>query len=226
MKKHKLILEFSEFNAQRMNSDSVQASVHVDNPTLSTNAFDKHEDIVRQSIARLGQLQGSMMGSAAYRSLKSKLSLDDQDITALKIIRIVKNTNLNYDVFISFIIDGEEYWGVIKNILSNDAKLKSEVFKDSELIQTKEWVIKLEGLLLKNVLNFLKPNSGFYKQLKDDVICFSAIDGKMLKMNIGTEIEVLKSYNDKIIFKHDGVKYHMTGDNFVYFNWWFEKIDS
>ena len=141
MKKHKLILEFSEFNAQRMNSDSVQASVHVDNPTLSTNAFDKHEDIVRQSIARLGQLQGSMMGSAAYRSLKSKLSLDDQDITALKIIRIVKNTNLNYDVFISFIIDGEEYWGVIKNILSNDAKLKSEVFKDSELIQTKEWVI-------------------------------------------------------------------------------------
>jgi hypothetical protein len=226
MKKYKLILEFSEFNAQRMNSDSVQASVHVDNPTLSTNAFDKHEDIVRQSISRLGQLQGSMMGSAAYRSLKSKLSLDDQDVTALKIIRIVKNTNLNYDVFISFIIDGEEYWGVIKNILSNDAKLKSEVFKDSELIQTKEWVIKLEGLLLKNVLNFLKPNGGFYKQLKDEVICFSGVDGKMLKMNIGTEIEVLKSYNDKIIFKHDGVKYHMIGDNFVYFNWWFEKIDS
>jgi len=226
MKKYKLILEFSEFNAQRMNSDSVQASVHVDNPTLSTNAFDKHEDIVRQSISRLGQLQGSMMGSAAYRSLKSKLSLDDQDVTALKIIRIVKNTNLNYDVFISFIIDGEEYWGVIKNILSNDAKLKSEVFKDSELIQTKEWIIKLEGFLLKNVLNFLKPNSGFYKQLKDDVICFSGVDGKMLKMNIGTEIEVLKSYNDKIIFRHDGVKYHMTGDNFVYFNWWFEKIDS
>jgi hypothetical protein len=225
MKKSNLIVEFSEFNAQRMNPDSAQVATHVDNPALSTNAFDKHEDIVRQSIARLGQLQGSMMGSASYRSLKSKLSLDDQDITSLKIIRINKNQNLNYDVFISFVIDEYEYWGVIKNI-TNSPKLKSEVFKDHELIQTKEWVIKLEGLILKNVLNFLKPKGGFYKQLKDEIICYSSIDGKMLKMNEGTEIELLKSYDDKIIFKYDGVKYHLIGDNFVYFNWWFEKIDD
>lgn len=225
MKKSNLIVEFSEFNAQRMNPDSVQPAAHVDNPSLSTNAFDKHEDIVRQSIARLGQLQGSMMGSASYRSLKSKLSLDNQDITSLKIIRITKNQNLNYDVFISFVIDDYEYWGVIKNI-TNSPKLKSEVFKDHELIQTKEWVIKLEGLILKNVLNFLKPKGGFYKQLKDEIICYSGIDGKMLKMNEGTEIELIKSYDDKIIFKYDGVKYHLIGDNFVYFNWWFEKIDD
>jgi hypothetical protein len=226
MKKSKLILEFTEFNALRLNSDSTQMGVgQVDNPQLSTNAFDKHQDLVRQSIARLGQLQGSMMNSAGYRSLKSKLSLDNQDLQELKIIRIVKNQNLNYDVFISFKIDDYEYWGVIKNI-TRDPKLKSEVFKDHELIQTKEWVIKLEGLILKNIMRFLKPKSGLYKQIQDEVICFSSINGKMMKMKSGTEIEVLKSYDDKIIFKYDDEKYSFTEDNFIYFNWWFQKIDD
>jgi hypothetical protein len=225
MKRSKLILEFSEFNALRLNPTSAQVVGQVDDPQLSTNAFDKHQDLVRQSIARLGQLQGSMMGSSAYRSLKSKLSLESQEIQELKIIRIVKNQNLNYDVFISFKIDDYEYWGVVKNI-TRDPKLKSEVFKDSELIQTKEWVIKLEGLILKNILRFLKPKGGIYKQLKDEVICFSSLDGKMLKMKIGTEIEVLKSYDDKIIFKYEDEKYHLNDDNFIYFNWWFEKIEN
>jgi hypothetical protein len=223
-RKDKLILEFTEFNAQRLNPDSVQAAQHVDNPQLSTNAFDKHEDLVRQAISRLGQIQGSL-GSSAYKTLKSKLSLEHQDVKSLKIIRIVKNQNLNYDAFISFQIDDKEYWGVVKDI-TKDPKFKSEVFKDDELIQTKEWTIKLQGLIIKNILSFLKPKWGIYKQLKDEVICYSALEGKMLKMVSGTEIEVLKSYDDRIIFKHEGEKFTLTGDNFIYFNWWFEKIED
>lgn len=226
MKKRKsnLILEFTEFNLQRHNPESIQVAQHVDNPQLSTNAFDKHEDLVRQSISRLGQLQGSL-GSSAYKTLKSKLSLEDQDITSLKIIRITKNQNMNYDVFISFNIGEYEYWGVVKNI-TKTPELKSEVFKDNDLIQTKEWIIKLKGFIVKNILNFLKPQSGFYKQIKDEVTCFSSIDGKMMKMKSGSEIEVLKSYDDKIIFRYDGEKFSLTGDNFIYFNWWFEKVED
>ena len=147
MKRSKhLILEFTEFNAQRFNPDSVQASVHVDNPALSTNAFDKHEDLVRQAISRIDQLQGSLTGSAAYRTLKSKLALEDQEIQELKIIRIVKNS-LQYDVYLNFKIQEEEYWGVIKDILGN-SEFKSEVFKDHDLVQTREWVIKMKGLII------------------------------------------------------------------------------
>jgi hypothetical protein len=227
MKKRKgkyLILETSEFNFQRMNSDSVQAAVTVDDPKLSTNAFDKHEDLVRQAVSKIGALQGSLMGSAAYRTLKSKLALEDQEIKSLKIVRIVKNQNLNYDVYVSFIIDEQEYWGVVKDILGN-SEFKSEVFKDHDLIQTKEWVIKLKGLMIKNIKSFLKPQFGMFKSLKEDIICYSLINGKMLSMPKEAEIEVLKSYDNKIIFKYQNEKYALTGDNFIYFNWWFEKID-
>jgi hypothetical protein len=225
MKRSKyLILEFTEFNAQRFNPDSVQASVHVDDPKLSTNAFDKHEDLVRQAVSRIGQLQGALMGSAAYRTLKSKLALEDQEITELKIIRIAKNA-LQYDIYISFKIKEEEYWGVIKDILGN-SEFKSEVFKDHDLIQTKEWVIKLKGLIIKIIKNFLKPQFGKFKSLTDEIVCYSLVTGKMLKMNQGSEIEVLKSYDNKIIFEYENDKYALTGDNFIYFNWWFEKIED
>ena len=225
MKRSKhLILEFSEFNLQRLNPDTVQAAVTVDDPKLSTNAFDKHEDLVRQAVSKIGALQGSLMGSAAYRTLKSKLALEDQEIKSLKIVRIVKNQNLNYDVYVSFIIDEQEYWGVVKDILGN-SEFKSEVFKDHDLIQTKEWVIKLKGLMIKNIKSFLKPQFGMFKSLKEDIICYSLINGKMLSMPKEAEIEVLKSYDNKIIFKYQNEKYALTGDNFIYFNWWFEKID-
>jgi len=225
MKRSKyLILEFTEFNAQRFNPDSVQASVHVDDPKLSTNAFDKHEDLVRQAVSRIGQLQGSLMSSAAYRTLKSKLSLEDQEITEMKIIRIVKNA-LQYDVYLNFKIKEDEYWGVIKDILGN-SEFKSEVFKDHDLIQTKEWVIKLKGLIIKIIKNFLKPQFGKFKSLTDEIVCYSLITGKMLKMSQGSEIEVLKSYDNKIIFEYENDKYALTGDNFIYFNWWFEPINQ
>lgn len=219
-----LIREFTEFNAQRFNPDSVQASVHVDDPKLSTNAFDKHEDLVRQAVSRIGQLQGSLMGSAAYRTLKSKLALEDQEIKELKIIRIVKNS-LQYDVYISFKIAEDEYWGVVKDILGN-SEFKSEVFKDHDLIQTREWVIKLKGLIIKLIKNFLKPQFGKFKSLTDEIICYSLITGKMLKMKSNSIIEVLKSYDNKIIFEFENEKYALTGDNFIYFNWWFEPINQ
>lgn len=223
--KSHLIKEFSEFNLQRMNPDSVQPAAHVDNPALSTNAFDKHEDIIRQAISKLGQFQGALMGTAAYRSLKSKLSLEKQELQNLKIVRIVKDENYKYDVYITLKIDDFEYWGVIKDIMGN-TDFKSEVFKDIDLMQTKEWVIKIKGLIIKNIKAFLKPQFGKFRLINDRIICYSLINGGMLEMKKGVEIEVLKAYDDKIIFTYENDKYSLTGDNFIYFNWWFEMISE
>jgi len=44
-------------------------------------------------------------------------------------------------------------------------------------------------------------------------------------MQQGIEIEVLKSYDNKIVIKHESDTYNLIGDNFIYFNWWFEKVD-
>ena len=226
MKRSKnLILEFSEFNAQRLNSDSVRASIHVDDPSLSINAFDKHEDIIRNAIAKIGTLSKALQNTSGYRSLKSKLSLDDQDISNLKIIKIVKSTSYLYDIYLTFVIDEEEYWGVINDITGNP-EFKSEVFKDFDLIQTKEWVIKIKGLIIKAIKNWLKPQFGKFKLIKDEIICYSSKTGKMLSLPNNSKIEVLKSYDNRIIFEYEGDQYTLIGDNFIYFNWWFEAIED
>jgi len=227
IKKYNLFKEsFTEFNLQRFNADSAQASVHVDDPSLSTNAFDKHEDRIRQSMSRVNDIMFNLKGTNAYKALRSKLALEHQDIQSLKVLRIVKSTSLLYDVYVSFRIEGEEYWGVIENILADSPKLKSEVFKDYDLYQPKEWVIKITGLIIKTIKTWLKPEPGIYKLLNDDIICYSIETGKQLKMDKGIEVELVRSYDDKIVIKYESDRYNLVGDNYIYFNWWFERIDE
>lgn len=223
MKKN-LILEFTEFNNMRMNKETGVNAMAVDNKSLSIDAFDKHQDMIRQAIAKISDIGTSMQTSSSFKLLKSKLSLEDQNISNLKIIKIVKSTSMRYDAYISFIINEIEYWGVVTDIISNP-EVKSEVFKDDGLIQTKEWIIKIKGLLIKSIRNWLKPQFGNFKLLNDEVICYSNKTGKLLKLPKDSIIEVLKAYNDKIIFEYMSDQYTLTNDNFIYFNWWFEKID-
>jgi hypothetical protein len=225
-RRNKLILEFTEFNMQRLNPDSVQASMHVDDPSLSTNAFDKHQDGIRAAMSRVGDILNNLSGSSAYRSLRSKLALEDQNITSMKILRIAKSNNINYDVYVSFVIDEEEYWGVVKNILSPTAEFSSEVFNDNDLYQAKEWVIKIKGLVLKTIKEWLKPEPGMYRLLEEEIICYSVETGKQLEMKKGIEIEVLRGYDDRISIKAENDTYLLKGDSYIYFNWWFEKIED
>ncbi len=222
-RKSRLILEFTEFNAQRMNPDTVQPAGQVDNPALSLNAFDKHQDSIRQAMSRINDILFNLSGTNAYRNLRSKLGLESQNIQNMKVLRIVKSNNINYDVYISFIIDEQEYWGVIKNILISP-EVQSEVFKDQDLFQTKEWIIKTKGLLTKVIKTWLKPEPGKYRLINDDIICYSVDTGKMLKMDKGTEVELIRSFDNKIVVKHEAELYNLVGDNFIYFNWWFEKV--
>lgn len=225
-RRNKLILEFTEFNLQRFNDTSAQASVHVDDPQLSINAFDKHLDGLRAAMSRINDIMGRLSDTGAYRNLRSKMALDNQNITDLKILRIVKINNISYDVYVSFVIDEETYWGVVGNILSPNPELKSEVFKDHDLYQAKEWVIKTKGLIIKTIKEWLKPEPGTYRQLQDEVICYSVETGRQLNMNKGIEIELVRSYGDRLIISHEGETYNLVGDNYVFFNWWFEKIED
>ena len=225
MKRTKLILEFTEFNAQRLNPDGAQMGVHVDNPQLSINAFDKHEDGIRAGVARINNIIHSLSNSSGFRALKSKLALEDQNLTSLKILRIVKADDVNYDVYISFVIDGHEYYGVIDNIMTNDTNLKSEVFKDFDLVQSKEWIIKIKGSIIKCIKKWILPEEGKYKLINDEIFCNSITTGKMLKLDKNTEIEVVRSFDNRIIIKYNNEFYSLTNDNFIYFNYWFERIN-
>lgn len=225
MKRNKLILEFTEFNAQRLNPDSAQMAVHVDNPQLSINAFDRHEDGIRAGMSRINNILNSLSNSSSFRSLKSKLALDEQKIESLKILRIVCSNNINYDVFLSFKIDDEEYFGVLQNILDRNPIFKSEVFKDFDLVQSKEWVIRTKGLIIKTIKSWLLPEDGLYKLINDYVICYSTETGRSLRIERGTEVEVVRSFDNKIVIKFKNEYFNLVNNNFVYFNYWFEKVD-
>ena len=224
-KRNKLILEFTEFNMQRMNPDSAQASMHVDDPSLSTNAFDKHQDAIRQATSRINDIMYKLSGSDAYKNLRGKLALEHQDIKSMKILRITKVNGIDYDVYVTFVIGDNEYWGVINGILTSSPELESEVFKDYDLYQAKEWIIKIKGLIVKTIKTWLKPEPGKYKLINDEVLCYSIETGRQLKMEKGIEIDVVRPYDNKIVIRHESETYNLVGDNFIYFNWWFEKID-
>lgn len=225
IKKYKEFIKesFSEFNLQRMNSDTVRPSIHVDDPSLSTNAFDKHQDMVRQAISRIGDISKSVYGSSSLSNLKSVLSIKDQDVTKLRIKRVIKSEGLNYNVYITFNIGDQEYWGVVKNIFTTP-EVKSEAFSDKNLILSTEWIVKTKGIILKLLKRWFMPQFGKYRLLSDDIKCFSLETGKMTLLKSGSEIEILRSYNNQIIFNFEGENYSLKGDDFVYFNWRFEQI--
>ena len=224
-RKNRLILEFTEFNNMRLNPDSARPATQVDDPHLSLNAFDKFQDGIRQAMSRINDILYNLTGTNAYKNLRSRLALEHQDVKSMKIQRIMKVNNINYDVYITFVIGESEYWGVIKNIM-NSPEFTSEVFKDFDLYQSKEWVIKIKGLLIKAIKMWLKPDPGIYKLLNDELICYSVETGKQLKMEKGIEIEVVRSHDNKIVVKHESDYYNLVGDNYIYFNWWFEKISD
>ncbi len=224
-RRNKLILEFTEFNLQRFNDTSVQASTHVDDPQLSINAFDKHQDAIRVAMSRINDIMNRMADTGAYSNLRSKLAMEHQQVENLKILRITKSNNINYDAYINFTIQDNEYWGVVYNLLGSEPKLKSEVFNDQYLHQSKEWIIKITGLIIKTLKEWLKPEPGKYKLLGDEVVCNSNETGKQLVMNKGIVIELVRAHSDRMLVRYDNVDYTLRGDNYVFFNWWFEKVD-
>jgi hypothetical protein len=226
-RKNKLILEFTEFNMQRMNPDSAAGAIGgVDDPSLSTNAFDKHADAIRQAMSRVNDILYNLAGTSAYRNLRSKLGLESQDIQKMKILRIVKSNSIFYDAYITFVIDDYEYWGVIENVMSPNPEFTSEVFKDFDLYQSKEWIIKIKGLVIKTIKTWLKPEPGMYKLLNDELYCYSTETGKQLRMEKGIEIELIRAHDNKMVVKYETDYYNLVGDNYIYFNWWFEKIEE
>ena len=224
MAKNRLILEFSEFNAQRMNPDTSQMAVSVENPQLSINAFDKHLDKVRTAISNLEGIVKNLTTSSTFRALRSMLSLKEQNIDKLKILRIKSEDRVSYDVYVEFIIHDKEYFGVIKNILNTSPKLNSEVFEDNDLIQSKEWRIKIEGLIIKTIKTWLKPLIDRYTLLKPQIVCTNNITGEDMTIKEGSDIEVIRSMDNSITIKYNNKFYSLVGDNFIYFNYWFKRF--
>ena len=215
----------TEFNLQRYNPDSSSGPISTsDDRQLSINAFDKHQDMIRVAFSRVNDIMKTLKSTNAFKVLRSNLSLDKQDIDKLKILRIIKSEGNKYDAYITFFIDDYEYWGKIEDLNGSNTTMTSDVFKDGDLYQPKEWIIKTKGLIIKSIKTWLRPEPGDYKLLNNNVICYSSETGKQFNMEMGVVVNLIRSYDDKIVIKHGVDKYNLVGDNYIYFNYWFEKI--
>ena len=219
------IYEFSEFNLQRYNSDSRMVSVGTTtDPSLSTNAFDKFEDSIRVGMSRINNLMKSLSNSSAYKNLKQKLTFEKQTPTSIKILRIIPE-NANYSIYLTTVINEMEYDGVIKNILSKNPTLNTNMFKSDDIIQSEEWQIRLKGLIIESIKKWLNIEPNKYILLNEKVDCLNTLTGGLKTITKGAIVDVLNtSINEnKITIKIDNEVYNLTKDNFIYFNYWFEK---
>lgn len=123
-----------------------------------------------------------------------------------------------------FEIDDKEYYGVVKRILDISPEFSSEVFKDNELLQPKEWKIKTKGIVINLVKEFLVPSVGYWTLLRDECEGFDRITGEKVIFKNGTPVRVKSSELGKVTIEVLNKLYDLRGENSIYFKWWFEPI--
>ena len=224
-KRKRLILEWTEFSLQRFNTNSPTGYPNVDDPQLSIDAFDKHQDSIRQALSRISDILVNIKSSSDYANIRGAMGLEEQDVQKLKILKIIKNNEVTYDVYVAFTISDVEYWGKISDILSRHPKLSSELFKDNNLLQPKEWVVKISGLIIKSIKEWLYIESGNYLLINDYITCYNTVTGEPITLTKDTKIEVVRNFDDKVFFKYNNNTYYIKGDGYVYFNWWFILLE-
>ncbi len=221
-RKLKYIKELSEFDIQFMNNPIHPWVNQPNDPNLSFDAYDKHTDSTRMASIRLNTILSSLIQTGGLYSQRNDRIIDTQELTDLKIQRIYQNSTYDIDIYIQFVIGDKEYYGVIKSFIHNP-NLQSEVFRDYDLIMTKEWIIRTKGLINKAINNWFNIEGGNYICLKE-IYTTDNLTGKLYTIKIGQNINVLRCSDYKIICNiGNDIICTLDGMNFYYFNYWFEK---
>jgi hypothetical protein len=224
MSKRYLITEMTEFNLQRMGTDNTPMAVHVDNPELSADAYDKNIDIKRQANVRLNNILHNVFMSGGDHKTADRRIIEDQEFTNLKVLRMVID-NVNITIYFSFIIQEKEYFGVIKKFDTENPDFDCECFRDNELYQNKEWQIRIKGLVIKILEQWMAVESGEYKALKD-VEAYNTERGTLNMIKAGSTIEVLRSSYEDIVISVNNETFTIKGKNYYFFNYYFEPVEN
>lgn len=169
----------------------------------------------------------ALANTSALTQLKSRLLLDSQKLTSMKILRILKDNEVKYDFYLEFTLSDQSFFGVIKDATGLQPKVISEAFSDSNLVLTREWITRTKGQIVKIIKQWLNPVPGRYKSLQNDINAYNMKTGNLTKINKDVEVDVKTSLDDcKIIIQHENDFYTLQNDSFVYFNYWFIKLDE
>lgn len=194
-----------------------------------TNQYYRTPMMVNTLLGVIQQVQKDITNN--YGNIKFDYFLEDvEKYSDFKILRININNNLCVDVYISFLLNGEEFFGVFKNFNSiNRQLLKTDLFSDYRYRYIDyEYKLKLDNYFKKILEKWFRPSNGVYKCLADEVQCYDKMGNKFnIKKN--TKIEVKSSSGNitdpyvKFFYKNE--IYIINGNNYYFFNYWFNKIE-
>jgi hypothetical protein len=194
-----LILEFTEFNLQRFNPETaIYPLPNVANKELSVDAWDRHQSAIQSSLVRINNIMSGLSNSSQISSLRSQVALENQNLQSLTILRVIKK-EYNYDVYVKFVINDIEYWGVIYGLLDKNPTFESEVFVDTTLLQPKEWKIKTSGLIIKAVKKFFEPDFGSWKLINDYCEALCRESGKKITLKSGDVVNLIAWDKDRLV---------------------------
>lgn len=223
--KFKLIKEFTEFNHMRIGSDSAPQSTHVDNPSLSMGAYNRFQMNLHSSLSRLNSIYQNINSTKTGFNLSTGDKIDASDIKNIKIMRIYPKDDIYLNVYFSFKLDEEEYWGVINKINHPNPTVNSEVFKDQKIYSTKEWEIRIKGNIVKAIKKWLNVEPGEYISLKD-IDATNENTGELTLIPMDEKVNVVRTMDENILINFNDIDYVLSGRNFFYFNYYFQSLEN
>lgn len=166
-----------------------------------------------------------------YGTVKFDQFLEDlDDITDFKILKININSKLRIDIYISFRLNDEDFFGVFNDFnWIQKGKLKSDLFSDNRYRYINyNYIIKIDNYFRKILLSWFKPHDNSeYISLKD--INIKNELGKSIILPINSTISIISSNvmteHSYIKLEYKGKIYTINGNNYYYFNYWFNLID-
>jgi len=212
-----------------------QSSVYnhqVNDYSLSSDPSDRYEMNMKSGIFRLTSIVRTIIDNGAIQVGFGSDFSEIEKITSLKILRIFKNDNTLLNIYLTFVIDDHEYYGVFENYGGVRKPLfKSEVQRDPDY--NKNFLMKLEGLILKALKRFFTPEKGMYKALTDVVVQDKYGVKHTIEKNKSLKVEDVISDEEDSYIQMDvktGRKtnetFFLKGMDYFFFNYWFGEYTA
>ena len=213
--------------SSQMGNPSMQ---HADDKNLSSDGYDKFNLEQRTAVNRLSHMLGYLFNFTNNANILGSKIIEE--LQAIKILRMIRNNSGSLDIFLSFMIEDEEYYGVMWNYGGMmQPEFISEVQKALRL--NKDQMSRLNGLLCRSLEIYFMNCNGTYKCLTDSVRC-SDFMGSDFIIKKGTKIHLLDvnlDANDLFIelrvhiSKNNVKDLYIKGLDVYYFKYWFDKIE-
>lgn len=136
----------------------------IDDYSLSSDPSDRLSNNIKSGVFRMTSIMNDLFRNGTIDSGHESDYSDLEKISEFKILRIFKNDIFLLDIYISFIVDEIEYYGVFKNYGGvRKHEFKSEILTSGEY--NKNFLMKLEGILIKAMERFFVPKRGMYTSM-------------------------------------------------------------